>query len=223
MADMKRLSLLYVDFDNEEREHYLSLFNGCMESVSVVSDGDEAYLFYEEFKPDIIVLELSVPNGLALAKKIRKEDDKTVLCALTNNESVSILQEVVELFFVAYLHKPVSVRELTSTLIKIKRTLQKEEKIKLSFNSYWDKKSKILYVNNRYIELTKRETKFLELLVDKRDIFCSDEDIFYHIWGDELDKTIKLSSIRTLVKNLRKKLPNGFIENRYGIGYKINS
>ena len=220
---MKQLSLLYVDFDNEEREHYLSLFNGCMESVSVVSDGDEAYLFYKKFRPDIIVLELSVPKALTLAKKIRRNDEKTVLCALTNNENISILQEVVELFFVAYLHKPVSVRELTSTLIKIKRTLQKEEKIKLSFNSYWDTKSKILYVNNRYIELTKRETRFLELLVERRNLFCSDEDIFYYIWGDELDKTIKLSSIRTLVKNLRKKLPNGFIENQYGIGYKINS
>ncbi len=220
---MKQLSLLYVDFDNEEREHYLSLFNGCMESVSVVSDGDEAYLFYKKFRPDIIVLELSVPKALTLAKKIRRNDEKTVLCALTNNENISILQEVVELFFVAYLHKPVSVRELTTTLIKIKRTLQKEEKIKLSFNSYWDTKSKILYVNNRYIELTKRETRFLELLVERRNLFCSDEDIFYYIWGDELDKTIKLSSIRTLVKNLRKKLPNGFIENQYGIGYKINS
>ena len=220
---MKQLSLLYVDFDNEEREHYLSLFNSCMESVSVVKNGEEAYLFYKEFRPDIIVLEPLVPKGLVLAKRIRKNDYKTILCALTNDESLSTLQEVVELFFIAYLHKPVSVRELTSTLIKIKRTLQKEEKIELSFNSYWDKKSKILYINDKYIELTKRETKFLELLVDRRDIFCSDEDIFYYIWGDEFDKTIELSSIRTLVKNIRKKMPNGFIENRYGIGYKINS
>ncbi|HIC78645.1 MAG TPA: helix-turn-helix domain-containing protein, partial [Sulfurovum sp.] len=49
----------------------------------------------------------------------------------------------------------------------------------------------------------------------------SNEDIFFHIWGDEFDKTIGLSSIRTLIKNLRKKLPDGFIENRYGLGYKI--
>ena len=220
---MKQLSLLYVDFDNEERAHYLSLFSNCMESVHVLKDGDEAYLFYKKFKPDIIVLELLVPKGLELAKKIRKHDDKTVLCALTNNENVSILQEVVELFFVAYLYKPVSVRELTTTLIKIKRTLQREEKIDLSFNSYWDKKSKLLYVNNHYIELTKRERKFLELLVNRRDVFCSDEEIFDYIWGEELDAMINLSSIRTLVKNLRKKLPHGFIENRYGIGYKIMS
>jgi len=219
---MKQLSLLYVDFDNSERDYYLSLFNGCMEHVEVVSNGEDAYLFYKEFKPDVIVLELLVPQGLALAKRIRKNDYKTILCALTKDENVSILQEVVELFFIAYLHKPVSVRELTLTLIKIKRTLQKEEKIALSFNGYWDKKVKILYINNRYIELTKRETKFFELLVERRDSFCSDEDIFYYIWGDEFDKTIELSSIRTLVKNLRKKLPDGFIENRYGLGYKIN-
>ncbi|MCK5853817.1 MAG: response regulator transcription factor [Sulfurovaceae bacterium] len=220
---MKQLSLLYVDFDNEDREYYLSLFNTYMENVSVVKNGEEAYLFYKEFKPDVIVLEPLVPEGLTLAKKIRENDYETILCALTNDTTVLMLQDIVELFFIAYLHKPVSTKELTSTLIKIKRSLQKEEKIKLSSNAFWDKKSEILYINNKYIELTKRETKFLELLVKKRDIFCSDEDIFYHIWGDEFDKIIERSSIRTLVKNLRKKLPKGFIENRYGIGYKIKS
>lgn len=220
---MKQLSLLYVDFDNEDREYYLSLFNTYMENVSVVKNGEEAYLFYKEFKPDVIVLEPLVPEGLTLAKKIRENDYETILCALTNDTTVLMLQDIVELFFIAYLYKPVSTKELTSTLIKIKRSLQKEEKIKLSSNAFWDKKSEILYINNKYIELTKRETKFLELLVKKRDIFCSDEDIFYHIWGDEFDKIIERSSIRTLVKNLRKKLPKGFIENRYGIGYKIKS
>lgn len=218
---MKKLSLLYVDFENEERAHYMSLFTACMESVTVVKDGDEAYQFYKEFNPDIIVLEPLAPNVLELAKRIRQNDYDTILCALTNDDTTSMLQEIVELFFIAYLHKPVTSRELTSTLIKIKRTLQKEEKIKLSIDAYWDKKSKILYIKDRYIVLTKRETKLFELLVDNRHLFCSDEDIFFYVWRDELDKTIGLSSIRTLIKNLRKKLPDGFIENRYGLGYKI--
>jgi len=218
---MKKLSLLYVDFENEEREHYINLFNACMENVSVVKDGEEAYLFYKEFKPDIIVLEPLAPKALELAKKIRKNDYDTILCALTNDDTTSLLQEIVELFFIAYLHKPVTRRELTSTFIKIKRTLQKEEKVKLSSDAYWDKKSKILYLKSKDIILTKREAEMFELFVDKRDGFCSNEDIFFHIWGDEFDKTIGVSSIRTLIKNLRKKLPDGFIENRYGLGYKI--
>ena len=219
---MKQLSLLYVDFENEEREHYFSLFKRCLQDVSVVKDGDDAYQFYREFKPDIIVLEPLVPNALALAKKIRQNDYQTILCAITNDTSTSLLQEIVELFFVAYLHKPVSSRELMSTMVKIKRRLEKEEKIKLSKDAYWDKKAKILYINNRYTLLTRRETKLFELLVTNRCQFCSDDDILFYVWGDELDKSVGLSSIRTLIKNLRKKLPNGFIENRYGLGYKLN-
>jgi DNA-binding response OmpR family regulator len=220
---MKQLSLLYVDFENEERGHYLSLFKRCLQYVSVVKDGDDAYQFYREFKPDIIILEPLVPNALALAKRIRQNDYQTILCAITNDTTTSLLQEIVELFFIAYLHKPVSSRELIGTLIKIKRRLEKEEKVKLSTDIYWDKKAKILYINNRYVLLTKRETKLFELLVANRSQFCSDDDIFFYVWGDELDKSVGLSSIRTLIKNLRKKLPNGFIENRYGLGYKINS
>ena len=219
---MKQLSLLYVDFENEERGHYSSLFKRCLQNVSVVKDGDDAYQFYREFKPDIIVLEPLVPNALALAKKIRQNDYQTILCAITNDTSTSLLQEIVELFFVAYLHKPVSSRALMGTMVKIKRRLEKEEKIKLSKDAYWDKKAKILHINNRYIILTKRETKLFELLVTNRSQFCSDDDILFYVWGDELDKSVGLSSIRTLIKNLRKKLPNGFIENRYGLGYKLN-
>jgi DNA-binding response OmpR family regulator len=220
---MKQLSLLYVDFENEERGHYLSLFKRCLQYVSVVKDGDDAYQFYREFKPDIIILEPLVPNALALAKRIRQNDYQTILCAITNDTTTSLLQEIVELFFIAYLHKPVSSRELIGTLIKIKRRLEKEEKVKLSTDIYWDKKAKILYIDNRYVLLTKRETKLFELLVTNRSQFCSDDDIFFYVWGDELYKSVGLSSIRTLIKNLRKKLPNGFIENRYGLGYKINS
>jgi len=220
---MKRLSLLYVDIENEDREHYLSLFKKYIESVYVVKDGEEAYHFYKKFSPTIVVLELLSPNALSFAKRIRKNDQNTILCALTANRDVKLLQEVVELFFTAYLHKPVSCKILENTLVKIRKAIQREDKIMLSSDSYWDKKSQILYVNNRYIALTKKETKFCELLVKNRDMFCSDKDIFYHIWGDDFDKTIELSSIRTLVKNLRKKLPDGFIENRYGVGYKINS
>ncbi len=219
---MKQLSILYVDFETEERVYYSSLFKSCLQDVSVVKDGDDAYQFYLEFKPDIIVLEPLVPNGLALVKKIRQNDYQTILCAITNDTSTSLLQEIVELFFIAYLHKPVSSKELMGTMVKIKRTLEKEEKVKLSKDAYWDKKAKMLYINNRYIILTKRETKLFELLVTNRCQFCSDDDIFFYVWGDELDKSVGLSSIRTLIKNLRKKLPNGFIKNRYSLGYKIN-
>jgi len=39
--------------------------------------------------------------------------------------------------------------------------------------------------------------------------------------GDDFDKSITKSSVRTLIKNLRRKLPKGLIENQYGVGYKI--
>ena len=50
---------------------------------------------------------------------------------------------------------------------------------------------------------------------------CNEDEIFFYVWGDEIDRTITNSSIRTLVKNLRKKIPKDLIKNQYGVGYKI--
>jgi len=59
-------------------------------------------------------------------------------------------------------------------------------------------------------------------LVEKNGAACCDDAIFFYVWGDEFDKTITNASIRTLVKNLRKKIPKDLIKNQYGVGYKIN-
>ncbi len=44
----------------------------------------------------------------------------------------------------------------------------------------------------------------------------------FYVWEDEFDKTITNASIRTLVKNLRKKIPKDLIKNQYGVGYKLD-
>jgi len=48
------------------------------------------------------------------------------------------------------------------------------------------------------------------------------DEIFFYVWGDEFEKIVTNSSIRTLIKNLRKKIPTELIKNQYGVGYKIN-
>lgn len=220
MKKLKNLTILYIDFDNHERDKYLALFRNCFKKVLVTSD--DAFRIYSEEKPDIVVIELETPRSVEFVKKIREDDDRVVLMALTENSSIELLREIIELYFSSYLIKPISNREIEDELKKVSHKIGSIGRITLPFFCQWDIKSKTLFYQDALVFMTKRESKLFELLVENIGKFCNDDEIMYSVWADEFDKTVTNSSIRTLVKNLRKKVPDGLIENQYGVGYKIS-
>ncbi|NEW60575.1 response regulator transcription factor [Sulfurovum sp. bin170] len=220
MKKLENLTMLYIDFDNDERDKYLKVFRNYFKKVLVTSE--DGFRIYNEEKPDIIIIELETPQSVELVKKIREKDDKIGLMALTNNSSIALLREIVELSFSSYLIKPVSDRQIEDELKKVSKKIDSIGKILLPLFCQWDIKSKTLFYKESVLFLTKRESTLFKLLVEKRGKFSTDDEILFAVWGDEFDKSITNSSIRTLVKNLRKKVPNGLIENQYGVGYKIS-
>jgi DNA-binding response OmpR family regulator len=219
MKKLENLTMLYIDFESNEREQYLALFRRHFREVWVACE--DCYSLYSEKKPDIIIIELETPRGVELIKRIREEDENVRLMALTKNSTIELLTEIIELSFSSYLIKPLSSKEIEDELQKISKKIDCTGKITLPSFCQWDFKSKLLFHKNDVVFLTKRESKLFSLLVKERGRFCSDDEILFSVWGDEFDKSISNSSIRTLVKNLRKKVPEGLIENQYGVGYKI--
>ena len=224
MKTLKNLTILYVEDEESIIDKYAYFLEDCSKSLYVARDGIEALALYHEHKPHLIVMDLLIPklNGIGLAKEIRKIDEDVFIIALTAHSDREILLEIVELNFSSYLIKPVGRSDLMKALLKVSKEIDGGQNIPLPCNSMWDGKSKTLFADDKSIMLTKRESKLFELLVEKAGIPCSDDEIFFYVWGDEFDKTVTNSSIRTLIKNLRKKIPKNLIKNQYGIGYKIN-
>ena len=102
----------------------------------------------------------------------------------------------------------------------IRQTSRRVENIVWINKEYmWDRTNESLYYNSQEIHLTKRERELISLLAtDTKKTFPYDE-IFYHIWGDY--ETSRQDSLKTLVKQLRKKLPRNMIKNVFGYGYKL--
>jgi len=219
MKKLNNLTLLYIDFKSEEREKYLSIFQRYLREVIITQKSLLQY--YNEFHPDIIVIDLLVPNSLEFIKKVREIDDKVIIMALTTDSTVKTLMSIVELSFSSYIIKPIADNELIEELLKISKRIDDKDRIVLPYFCQWDIKSKILFHKDEVISLTRRESKLFELLIQKKGKFCSDDEILYYVWSDNFESSVSKSSIRTLIKNLRRKLPNGLIENQYGIGYKL--
>ena len=113
-----------------------------------------------------------------------------------------------------YLIKPVSETEIEASLAIASKSLKNivPNKTNIPCFEYFTKTNEI--------QLSKSEHKLLELLCQRQHQDISAYDIFIHIWGD-IEKEFNQDSIRTLVKKLRKKLPDGVLKNIYGGYYKI--
>ena len=224
MNILKNLNILYVEDEESIIDKYAYFLEESCSNVYIARDGEEAYALYSQNKIHLIIMDLLIPklNGINLAKKIRKEDESVAMIALTAHSDREILLDIVELNFSSYLIKPVGRTDLMNALLKVSKKVDGGRNVPLPCECAWDGKSKTLFHNDEAVTLTRRELKLFELLVEKAGSPCSDDEIFFYVWGDDFEKVVTNSSIRTLVKNLRKKIPQELIKNQYGIGYKIN-
>jgi len=224
MKSLKSLNILYVEDEEKIIEKYSYFLNELCQTLYIARDGEEAYQIYQDEKIHLIVMDFLIPkmNGMSLAKKIRETDEHVALIALTAHADREILLDVVDLNFSSYLIKPVGRVDLMNALLKVSKKVEGGRNVPLAYDCIWDNKSKTLFCADESIVLTKRESKLFELLVIRAGVPCSEDEIFFYVWGDEFDRNVTNSSIRTLVKNLRKKIPKDLIKNQYGVGYKIS-
>lgn len=96
---------------------------------------------------------------------------------------------------------------------------KKSDIITVNSKLFWHKKNEQLIYKNREIMLTKKEHLFLSLLFSSQNYQATYEQIYIHLWGSEYLQ--KRENVKTLVKTLRKKIPENFIVNIFGIGYRI--
>jgi len=222
MNNLKHLSLLYVEDEEETLNLYLRYFKLYFNEVYSAKDGEKAIELYYKNKPDVIIMDINIPykSGIDVAREIRKNDKKTKIIMLTSMSDKQTFLNVIELHLTTFLEKPVSRKQLIQAFDKIimsnKRIFYKKDNASYS----WDYSAHILYFNDKEVKLTKNEIKLLQLFMRNINRNFSYQDIYEEIWF-ESSKMFSEAAIKTLIRGLRLKLPPKIIENVYGIGYRI--
>lgn len=226
MKNKYKYTLLFIEDEEAIRKNYVSYFNMLFETVYEAADGEEAYQIYKEKKPDIMIIDINIPklNGIDLLKKIREKDHSTKAIMLTAHSDVSFLLKATGLKLTKYLIKPVSRDELKSALNIALEELSKfsvvsKKTLTLDEDHIWDCELEELKKDSKTIKLTNKEKKVLKLLITNPEKTFTPDDIIFEVWDDYNEGNF--SSLRTIIKNLRKKVPKEMIKNIFGIGYKI--
>ena len=219
----KNIKILYVEDDEIARENGVEYLQNFFEQIYAASDAIIALQLYEKHQPDIIITDIQMPklNGLEFVKRIRQKDKKTQIIIITAFCDKDYLLKAIELRLVKYLVKPVKEKEFEEALFLCVNSLQEDVTniVKLDINSYFDSFNKNLIIDDEIIKLRTKELIFLELLIKNKNRYVSYEEIENYVWSDSV---MTKDALKTLVKNLKSKIPKDLILNLTNSGYKID-
>lgn len=218
---MKTLKLLFVEDDEIARENACEYLEEYFETIYEAKDGLEALSIYKQYKPDIIITDIQMPkiSGLELVETIRKTDLETQIIITSAYSTKEYLLKAVELGLVKYLIKPINEKDLLGALKSCSQSLKKNASINLKDEYIYDKYNKTLMYKDEVIKLRAKELLLLELLIKNHARYLTYSEIEHYVWSDDV---MSKDAIKTLIKNLKNKLPKDSILNLSGTGYKID-
>ena len=221
----QEIKILCIEDEDLIRQNQVQYLKRLFPIVYEASNSIDALKIIEENKPNIVISDIQIDdmNGLELIRKVREYDKKTKFIVLSAYSNKEYLLDAIDLGLIKYLIKPIDHETFYPILIKCVEEIYAEqiELISISNDCNFDLiNSQLIYKNNERILLTKYEASFLELLYKNSPNVVNYNQIENEIWKDNI---MTESSLRTLVKSLRKKLPDNTIKNLSKIGYSFNN
>jgi two-component system, OmpR family, response regulator MprA len=171
--------------------------------VAVAADGGGALAAAERYAPDVIVLDVAIPepDGLAVARRMRAKGLPTPILMLTARDAVVDRVAGLEAGADDYLIKPFAVAELVARLRALTR--RREGQTVLSYaDLVLDLEARRATRAGRSIELTGREVDLLELLLREPGRVVTRERAIAEIWDDAAVDNV----VDRYVTRLRRKL-----------------
>lgn len=193
--------------------------------VKTYYDGKTFFNDFANVKPNIILLDLMLPDmsGLDILNKIRSDktnDDIRVIIISAKNlttEKVLALDSGAD----DYIEKPFDLLELMSRVEAHARRIRKKDILEIG-NIVIDVNKRECLVLGKVIDLTNKEFDILYLLLSKYPNVVTREDLFNRIWN--ANQVFESRTLDMHIKALRTKLGSegAKIKSIYGIGYRYN-
>jgi DNA-binding response OmpR family regulator len=234
MSDISRPARVLVVEDDEEIAQTLqrSLRLEGYE-VRIASDGVAALDDAHAFLPDLVVLDLGLPqlDGIDVAKTLRQSDDVPILM-LTARDALEARVEGLDAGADDYLVKPFERQELLARLRALLRRRPPRGSaplvcgdLRLNPDTHEVERGGGSDSGGRKIELTQREFELLEYLMRNERIVISRQRLLDEVWG--YDPFSTTNTIEVFVSNLRRKLEAGgeprLLHTIRGAGYVLRA
>ncbi len=222
------LKILIVD-DNKQITSILEEYAKKEGYTPIVAhDGQQAIDKTKDQNPDIILLDVMMPNkdGFAVCREIRRFSNVPIIMVTARGEDFERIMGL-EIGADDYIVKPFSPGEVIARIKAIMRRLNKDEvssrlicfdDLKIDLEKY------IVTIDNIEVSLTKKEIEILYTLANSKNKVFTRENLLNSVWGYEYYGDNR--TVDSHIKRLRAKLdgykhPTWTIKTIRGIGYKF--
>lgn len=198
--------------------------------VVAVTDGLSAIKAVDEINPDLIVLDLMLPDisGLEVCRRLRQSRTTPVLMLTARGEEIDRVLGL-EVGADDYLAKPFSFRELLARIhatlrrVELDRQIAQPQQITLRQLSL-DPVSRRVFKDDKELQLSAREFDLLAILMKNAGRAMSRDDLIKKVWGEDW-----VGDPRTLdvhIRWLRLKIEDDpaspeYIQTVRGYGYRF--
>ncbi len=177
--------------------------------VQIEGRGDNAVAAMQQFKPDLLILDITLPgkDGLSICKEVRSTFTQPILMLTAKEED---FDQVLGLEFGAddYVIKPAEPRVLLARIrALLRRSLpHSEDKPKsLIFGGLFiDLASRVVTLQGEKVSLSSHEFELLQIIAEQAGVILSRDYLFKTLYNREYDGLDRTMDVR--ISQLRKKL-----------------
>ena len=232
--EIKRPSILLVE--DEENLHEALKLNLELEGYEVVSsfDGAAALKAVQSEYFDLIILDIMLPemDGITVTETIRIRNNEVPILILSARNSSADRVLGLKKGADDYLVKPFNLEEL---LLRVHKLIEKNKKLlykssvgdiyTLGKNTIDFKAQEAMTESGEKIQLSKKETMLLKLLIENKNEVVPREKILQSVWGYNVYPTTR--TIDNFILNFRKYFEEDSRNPKYfhsvrGVGYKYS-
>lgn len=197
------------------------------------STGKEALALVMSYNPDLIVLDLGLPDidGIEVVRRIRKLKETPIMIVSARGQDRDKI-DALDLGADDYITKPFSIGELLARVRVFLRRSNKSETTdndnvinKYSFNGLEaDLEKRKVFLNGQEVHFTPIEFKIFALLVRHAGKVLTHNYIIKEVWGEVVGG--ESQSLRVFMVNIRRKIEKEpanptFLLTEVGVGYRL--
>jgi two-component system KDP operon response regulator KdpE len=220
--------------DNKEMSRLLQLdMKRTGYEVATATNGIEGLRLFQEYRPDLVVLDVALPmmNGLTVCQRIRDMSDIPILMMTAHAVSEEQIAEGLNLGADEYMIKPLRNLEFHARVRALLRRARlnddpKENQPTNYHDPYLsvDLAGRRVSIQGDEIRLTPTEFKLLATFIKHNGEVLTFQQLLERVWGYEY--TTEHHYPRIYVSHLRRKIEPDlknptYIHNEYGVGYRF--
>lgn len=174
--------------------------------VRTASDGESGLDLFNDFHPDLVITDLSMPemSGIEVCRAIRKSSSvPIIILSVRGEEQVKV--EALDAGADDYITKPFGMDELLARVRAALRRSPDNGSTLLEVGDFRvDAASHQIFIRGESVHLTPKEFELLSVMITNHDRVLTHRALLAKVWGG--DFTEQTEYLRVFIGNLRKKI-----------------